>query len=77
MDIRGFGLTDLHDRSNPVVRQETRNGAPLKYEVLPDGFVRPNTRKSQNKYIVQIDLQSDYTALILISGKELCANMIK
>jgi len=39
--------------------------------------VRPNTRKSQNKYFGQIDLQSAYPTLILIGINEFCANMIK
>jgi len=51
--------------------------AALRYEVLSDKLVRPDTRKSQNRHKVQINLQSYYTALILIGIKAFCANMIK
>jgi len=49
----------------------------VRYEVLADRLVRPNTRKSQNKYFVHILLQSAYSTLILIGINEFCANMIK
>ena len=66
VDTRGIGPTELHDLHR-VVGQETRSAAPpLRYEVLADRLVRPNTRKSQNKYFGQIDLQSAYPTLILI-----------
>jgi len=55
----------------------TQRAAALRYEILSNKLLHPNTRKSQNRHIVQINLQSDYTALLLIGIKAFYANMIK
>ena len=63
VDIRGIGPTDLHDRCIALSGKKLvrRNAVPpLRYEVLADRLLRPNIRKSQNKYFVQIDLKSAY-----------------
>ena len=55
----------------------TQRTAVLKYEFFSDRLVRPNTRKLQNKHMAQINLQSDYTELIVNGVEKFCANMIK
>jgi len=77
VDIRGIGPTDLHDRCIALSGKKLVTAPPLRYEVLADRFVRPKTRKSQNKYFVQIVLKSAYPILILIGINDFCANMIK
>jgi len=76
VDIRGIGPTDLHDRCIALSGKKLVTAPPLRYEVLADRLVRPNTRKSRNKYFLQIDLKSVYPTLILIDINEFCA-MIK
>jgi len=49
----------------------------LRYEVLSDRLRRPNTRKSQNKYLVQINSRTEYMALIHIGITILYLNIVK
>jgi len=52
------------------------SAAQLRYEVLSDRLRRPNTRKSQNKYLVQINSRTEYMALIHIGITILYLNIV-